>query len=72
MTAESVIMWISVHKMSSVFARQMGALFVKLSVRYFCQDYLLVSCLDFHFSFCLVGLQCFDAVGWVAGRASGL
>jgi len=21
---------------------------------------------------CLVSLQCFDAVGWVAGRASGL
>ena len=54
MTAESLLMWISMHKMSSVFARQMRALFVKLSVRYFCQDYLLVSCLDFHFSFCLV------------------
>jgi len=21
---------------------------------------------------CLIGLQCFDAVGWAAGRASGL
>ena len=27
---------------------------------------------DFHLYHCELSLQCFDAVGWVAGRASGL
>jgi len=39
MTAETQIVWISVHIMSTKFAIWTGALYVKLCVRYFHQDY---------------------------------
>ena len=33
--------------------------------------YILYTCILYIASFQLFCLQCFDAVGWVAGRASG-
>jgi len=66
------------HKMSSVLARRMRALYAKLCVRYFRHDYNTIN-FDFILIVSLIfvlvlvsSLQCFDAIGWVAGRASGL
>ena len=39
------------------------------------KNYRFSPVLDLHFNFSLrlkLGLQCFDAVGWASGRASGL
>jgi len=60
-TAEILIMWTSVHKMSSIFARWMRAVRAKLCVRFFFvrTKILLIfisfsSRLDFRFGFSLV------------------
>ena len=60
---ETQIVWVSVHKiMSSIFATHVTALCAKLCFRYFLSglstvDFylILVSCLNFRFSFSLVG-----------------
>jgi len=48
--------------------------FVNLSSRFFCYFQMLIRTCMFCWPFLIVlpPLQCFDALGWVAGRASGL
>ena len=54
------------HALANCFEAVMGTF---LSIHFFVSHMIIFSAVNKMY---LVGLQCFDAIGWMAGKASGL